>query len=103
MAIRTGRRTMLDDVDAARHDLSRGADAPTVDGRVLGDDLPQRPVPLAELRSLLLQPTTSFATRDRAVCWVAARARDGAEPWALGFIWLLLPGLLRMPSRLTIA
>lgn len=94
---------MSDQLDAAVRGLHDEGREPTIDGRQLGWDLPQRPIALSELRPLLLSPTTSYATRDRAVAWVAKRARSGDEGWTLGLTWVLSPGLRRMRQRLVFA
>lgn len=101
MAIPTQRPAMLDHIEAAFHRLSQEPGCLTVDGRTLGSDVPQRVIPLAELRPLLLRSSTSFDTRDRAIAEVARRARSQPDPWALGLTWLLLPGLRDMATRLT--
>jgi len=94
---------ILDQLDATVRQLHDEGREPTVDGRELGWDLPQGLVALSELRPLLLAPTTSYATRDRAVAWVADRARSGDEGWTLGLTWVLSPGLHRMRQRLVFA
>ncbi|HXA27664.1 MAG TPA: hypothetical protein VN193_02860 [Candidatus Angelobacter sp.] len=103
MATPTRPLTMLDHVEIAVRHLAERPDAPGVDGRLLGADLPQRPVPLRELRALLLQPTTSYRTRDDVLRWVADQARDDLEEWGLAFTWLLVPGLRRAVARLVCA
>src|SRR5579863_10251308 len=54
--------------------------------------LPARPVPLAELRSILLHPSTSYATRDRVLGELIRRARAD-QAWLVGLAGTLLPGL----------
>ena len=100
MPIPRQRAEMLDHVETAFHRLSEGPDALTLDGRALGPELPQRIIPLEELRPLLLRPSTSYDTRDCAVAQVVLRARTHPDPWTLGLTWLLLPGLRYMTARL---
>lgn len=66
-----------------------------LDGGALGPDLPNRALPLDELRTLLLEPSVSYETRDRAMAELLRRAK--AEPaWLVGLGGVLLPGLRRI-------
>jgi len=90
-------------IDAAVQRMCGSASPPAVDGRDIGVDLPARRIAADELRTLLLDRSTSYATRDRALAAVADRARFEADPWLLVLTWLLLPGLGRMRARLLLA
>lgn len=69
-----------------------------LDGAALGGDLPARPLPLNELRTLLLRRSTAYPTRDRAMAELLWRAK--AEPaWLVGLAGVLLPGLRRIAGR----
>jgi hypothetical protein len=89
----------------------------TVDGTAAGCGLPARPLPLRELRSMLLHPATGPAARDAALTALrcdtpadgnaaggpviagAAGGGNGADR-QLALIGLLLPGLRHAASRL---
>ena len=62
--------------------------------------LPQRVVPLDELRRLLIHDATPRATRD--VVWreVVTRARRDGSVWVLAAVGLAIPGLRRRAGRL---
>jgi hypothetical protein len=57
--------------------------------------LPNRLVPLDELRSRLLHPSTRYATRDAALDVLVRRARAERGAWIVGLAGVLLPGLRR--------
>jgi len=71
-----------------------------VDGAEVASDLPERSVPLDELRQLLLHGQLSYATKDRSVGLVACRAQSGDGLWTVGLAGLLMPGLKRVTRRL---
>lgn len=74
-----------------------------VDGAALGDGLPDRWIPLDELRSRLLLPTCPYETRDAAINALLAKAQTEGRSWTVGLIGVLLPGLRRAASPLTAA
>jgi hypothetical protein len=90
----------LADIEFAFRFATRPPAFLTLDGAVVGPDLPGRPIPLDELRRLLLHGSTSYATKDRALGLVAARAQTGDDLWTVGFAGLLMPGLKRVARRL---
>ena len=45
------------------------------------DGLPDRPIPLDVLRSMLLHPSVGFDTRDTALTWLVGRAQTEGGPW----------------------
>ena len=67
----------------------------TLDGAAVGHGLPARPIPLNELRGLLLHPSVSFDARDAALTWLAARAQGEGGIWLVGLAGVLLPGIGR--------
>jgi hypothetical protein len=71
------------------------------DGRPI-PGLPDRPLPLDELRSLLL---AGAATETSDPVWrqLAGRARDDGPVWVIGAVGVALPGLTRMAVRLSAA
>lgn len=58
--------------------------------------LADRWLPPAEVRDLLLAPTTSFATRDAAMNWLLERVRSDCGEWTIVLAGMLLPGLHRV-------
>lgn len=74
--------------------LVTGPGSLAVDGsQIVG--LPERSVPLGELRARLLHPSTRYATRDGALSAVVALAQRRGGPWTVGLAGMLLPGLRR--------
>jgi hypothetical protein len=59
------------------------------------DGLPDRPIPLDELRSMLLHPSVGFDTRDTALTWLVGRAQTEGGAWLVGLAGVLLPGIGR--------
>ncbi|WP_344587557.1 hypothetical protein [Actinomadura vinacea] len=74
--------------------LTRGPSPLSMDGALLGHGLPARVIPLDELRSVLLHPSTGHAARDAVwkelVIW--ARQKGGVS-WVMACVGLALPGL----------
>jgi len=66
-----------------------------LDGAAVGHGIPARPIPLGELRGLLLHPSVSFDARDAALTWLVARAQREGEVWLVGLAGVLLPGIGR--------
>lgn len=90
----------LDDAFVA---LTRPPRALSIDGSEV-PGLPERPIPLDELRSRLLHPSTPFVTRDAALAVVVRRAQHDGGTWVvglIGLIGLLGPGLGRISASLT--
>ena len=90
----------LADLEAAFRRASRGPTPLAVEGSEIGPDLPARAIPLDELRVLLLHTPVAYATKDRALGLVAARAQAGDDLWTVAFAGLLMPGLKRTARRL---
>jgi hypothetical protein len=72
-----------------------GEPAPLALDGVAVDGLPDRPIPLDELRSMLLHPSVGFDTRDTALTWLVGRAQTEGEAWLVGLAGVLLPGIGR--------
>jgi hypothetical protein len=66
-----------------------------LDGGAVGGGLPARPIPLDQLRSLLLHPSVGFDTRDAALTWLIGRAQTDGGAWLVGLAGVLLPGIGR--------
>lgn len=90
---------VFDAVQTAFDDLAADRTL-TLDGAQLGHGLPARPIPLAELRSLLLHPSVGYPARDAAWTALVRRAQTGAPAWDLAVVGMLLPGLRRAAGRL---
>ena len=71
-----------------------------VDGAALGYGLPPRPVPLDELRGLLLARGCAQATRDAVWAVLIANARTLGPAWVVGAVGMAMPALVRMAGRL---
>ena len=74
--------------------LSTGPHPLAFDGRSV-DGLPERDIPLAELRAMLLHPSVPFSVRDAAVGALVARAQREGGRWTVGIAGVLLPGVRR--------
>lgn len=100
MTIRDPAPSPLDVLETSFRVLTTGPDPLTLDGRALGCGLPARPLPLDELRSVLLHPTTGFAARDAALGELVGRAQTRGGAWTVGLAGVLLPGLRRVAGHL---
>jgi hypothetical protein len=87
-------------LEAAFGLLTSGPDPLSLDGRLIGHGLPPRPIPLDELRGMLLHPSVGFAARDAAVAELARRARRDRGAAMVGLAGVLLPGLRRLTTPL---
>jgi hypothetical protein len=65
--------------------------------------LPDRPVPLDELRVLLLHPSTSARARNAVWAELVRRARAGDPAWVIGMVGIAMPGLRRAVGSLAAA
>lgn len=85
----------LDTADAAFRALTTGPRPLALSPGRLVPGLPSRPVPLDELRSLLLHPATSAAARNKVWAELVRRARTGGPEWVIGLTGIAMPGLRR--------
>jgi hypothetical protein len=69
----------------------------------LAAGLPDRPVPLDELRVLLLHPSTSARARNQVWAELIRRARAGDPEWTVGLAGVAMPGLRRAVGSLASA
>jgi hypothetical protein len=92
--------TALDTVAAAFRLLTTGPQPLCADGAVIGHGLPGRPIPLPELRALLLHPATGRAARDAAWRYLLVRVRSGEAAWVIGAVGVGLPALRAMVTDL---
>ena len=95
-----GRCSPLAEIERAFRTACSPPRALALDGRHHGTDLPQRLIPLTELRGLLLHGGLSYETKDRVLGGVAERAQRRDDIWTIGFSGLLMPGLKRVGRRL---
>ena len=93
----------LDTLASAFALLSAGPRPLALHGARLAAGLPDRLVPLAELRVLLLHPGTSAATRNAVWAELVRRAVSGPPAWMVGLAGVALPGLYRAAARLAAA
>lgn len=100
MAIRDPAPSPLDVLETSFRLLTTGPDPLALDGHALGCGLPARPLPLDELRSVLLHPSTGFAARDAALGELVGRAQADGGAWTVGLAGVLLPGLRRVAGHL---
>jgi len=89
-------------LDRARHEFTELMTGPTplsVDGAAF-PGLPERPVPLDEVRDRLEMPGPQ-RTRDAVWAHLVHRAYTGPHVWLVGCVGVALPHLTRLAARLT--
>ena len=90
-------------IDTAREAfaaLVAGPDPISIEGWLFRD-LPDRLIPLDELRDQLLVRECPQATRDAVWVILVARSRQRGAAWTLGAVGVALPALTRIASRLS--
>jgi hypothetical protein len=85
----------LEEVAAAFRLLTSGPRPLAVHAAGLAEGLPDRLVPLDEIRVLLLRPGVSTAARNKVWAELVRRARTGPAVWMVGLAGVALPGLTR--------
>ena len=85
-------RSPFDTLEASFELLCTGPRPLALDGRRV-EGLPDRLVPLGELKDRLLHPSTPYRTRDSAISLLLRLARDEGGRWLVGLAGVLLPGL----------
>ena len=93
----------FDAADAAFRLLCAGPQPLALHASKVAAGLPDRPVPLDELRVLLLHPSTSARVRNRVWAELVRRARDGDPAWVIGLAGIAMPGLRRAVGSLAAA
>ncbi|MEV4285456.1 hypothetical protein AB0K40_08110 [Nonomuraea bangladeshensis] len=91
----------LDVAEHAFHLLMRGLNPLSLDGASFGQGLPARPIPMDELRMILLHPSCSRATRDDVWRHLIDQARTQRGAWMVAAVALALPMLRRLVTALT--
>ncbi|MFE9426179.1 hypothetical protein ACFYNO_24825 [Kitasatospora sp. NPDC006697] len=71
-----------------------------LDGASVHESLPQRELPITELRPLLLRPETTYEARDGVWSELAFLAQNRGHKWELGAIWMMSPGLRKASWRI---
>jgi len=89
----------LDEVDRTFDALVCEPHPLALDGARLGHGLPPRPIPLGELRSMLLHPSMTYVARDEVWRELVHRARD-SNPWMVGAAGVALPALRQLAGQL---
>ena len=85
----------LDSADAAFRTLTTGPGPLALNPGRLAAGLPDRQVPLDELKALLLHPGTSAASRNKVWAELVRRARTAGPSWVIGLAGVAMPGLRR--------
>ncbi len=91
----------LDAAEAAFRALITGPRPLAVIPGRLAAGLPDRLMPLGELRALLLHPATSPAARNSVWAELVRRARAGDPAWVVGLAGVAMPGLRRASASLS--
>ena len=93
----------FDAADAAFRLLCAGPQPLALHASQVAAGLPDRPVPLDELRVLLLHPSTSAGARNAVWAELVRRARAGGPAWTVGLAGIAMPGLRRAAGSLAAA
>ena len=93
----------LGSVSTAFRLLTTGPRPLALHGASLSGELPDRLVPLCEMRAVLLQPATSTAARNAVWAELVRRALAGSPAWTVALAGVALPGLYRAVAALAAA
>ena len=94
---------VLDAADAAFRLLAAGPRPLGLHASRLAPGLPDRLVPVTELRVLLLHPATGPAARNAVWAELVRRARAGDPAWTVALAGIAMPGLRRAVASLALA
>jgi hypothetical protein len=95
------RTAPLDVLDASFRLLAAGPAPLAVHASRLAAGLPDRPVPVGELRVLLLHPATGTHARNAVWAGLVRAARTSGDPaWTVALCGIALPGLRRAAAAL---
>ncbi|MEJ3750584.1 sigma-70 family RNA polymerase sigma factor [Actinomycetes bacterium KLBMP 9797] len=98
----TGPASALDRVEQQFLALTARATKPlTLDGFEIGHGLPDRPIPLDELRDRLLARTATNALKGAAWSALVRRAQIHADPWAVAAAGVMMRGLRGIVGRVS--
>jgi len=93
----------FDTAEAAFRLLCAGPQPLALHAAKVAAGLPDRPVPLDELRVLLLHPSTSARARNQVWAELVRRARAGDPAWTVGLAGIAMPGVSRAVGSLAAA
>lgn len=93
----------LDAADAAFRLLTTGPRPLALNPARIAGGLPDRMMPLSEMKALLLHPATRPAARNKVWAELVRRARTGAPAWVIGLTGVAMPGLRRAVAALASA
>jgi hypothetical protein len=93
----------FDAAEAAFRLLCTGPQPLALHASKVSAGLPDRPVPLDELRVLLLHPSTGARARNQVWAELVRRARVGDPAWVIGLVGVAMPGLRRAAGSLAAA
>jgi len=98
----TGSASTLDRIEQQFLALTARATKPlTLDGFEIGHGLPDRPIPLDELRDLLLARTATNALKGAAWSALVRRAQLHADPWTVAAAGVMMRGLRGITTRVS--
>ena len=84
----------FDTLEETFQSLSAAPHPLALDGTAIAG-LPDREIPLRELRAMLLHPSVAFTVRDAAVGALVELAQAEGGRWTVGLAGVMLPGLRR--------
>ena len=93
----------FDTAEAAFRLLCAGPQPLALHAAKVAAGLPDRPVPLNELRVLLLHPSTGARARNQVWAELVRRARAGDPAWTVALAGVAMPGLRRAVGSLAAA
>jgi hypothetical protein len=91
----------LDSADASFRALTTGPQPLALHTASLASGLPDRLVPVDELRALLPHPATGARARNKVWAELVRRARPGSPPWVVGLVGVAMPRLRRAAATLS--
>ena len=91
----------LDSADLSFRALTAGPQPLTLHAASVAAGLPDRLIPLDELRALLLHPATGARARNQVWAELVRRARSGSPAWVVGLVGVAMPGLRRAAATLS--
>jgi DNA-directed RNA polymerase specialized sigma24 family protein len=93
-------RSCLDIVEEQFRALSTSSQPLLIDGESVHGALPQRPIPLDELRVLVLKRQASGQVKDAVWSYLVRSTRTPANPWRVAVAGMMIPGLKRIAAKL---
>jgi hypothetical protein len=91
--------TTLEAVEQRFVELSGPPTPVTLDGCCVGAELPQRPIPLDELRIIMLKRKTSWLIKGAVWSELVRRAQDQGEPWITAAMGMAMPMLKKIAGN----